>query len=81
MGDLSYTFIDDAGIEQTMVLQSCLNVLQCAVCLICPCQTGAEARNSSDGFNATYDNSILTVNGHPTTIRYDTIFNLPMLFC
>jgi hypothetical protein len=63
-----------------MVLRDCLYVPQCVVCLICPRQIGAETKNPVDVFNATYINPILTVQGKQTTIKYDSLSNLPILF-
>jgi hypothetical protein len=51
-GDLSYTYVNDDGEEQTIVLRGCLYVPQCAVRLICPHQSRAETKNPKDGFNA-----------------------------
>jgi hypothetical protein len=78
--DLSYTFHNDNGELQTMVLRGCLYVPQCVVRLICPRLIGAETQNPVDGFNATHINPTLTVQGKPTTINYDFLSNLPILF-
>jgi hypothetical protein len=78
VGDLFYTFRNDNGELQTMVLRDCLYVPQCVVRLICPRQIGAETKNPADGFNATYINPILTVQGKQTTIKYDSLLNLPI---
>jgi hypothetical protein len=62
-----------------MVLRDCLYV-QCVVCLICPRQIGAETKNPVDGFNATYETPILTVQVKRTTNQYDKLSNLPLLY-
>lgn len=79
MGDLSYTFCNDNGDLQTMVLRDCLYDPQCVVCLIFPCQIGAEIQNPRDGFNAMHINPVLTVNGQSTTLKYDYLSNLPII--
>ena len=80
IGDLSYSFVNDAGTTQTIVLKNCLYVPQCVVRLICPRQIGAVTGNPEDGFYATNSKSTLIVHGQPTTVKYDTLSQLPMLF-
>jgi hypothetical protein len=80
MGDLSYTVLNDAGGEQTMILCNCLYVPDCVVHLICPRQIGAETIYPLDGLNATRDHTILTEDVEPTTICYDTLSQLPVLY-
>jgi hypothetical protein len=80
IGDLQYKIINDAGEEQTLFLKNSLYVPQCIVRLICLRQIGAETNNPLDGFNALSENPILTINGKPTTIAYDSISQLPLLY-
>jgi hypothetical protein len=80
VGDLSYTFLNDDGEEQQHILRNCLYVPDCVDRLICPRQIGAETQHPSDGLNATHAHTILTVNSKPTTIRYDTTSQLPVLY-
>ena len=68
IGDVSYTFMNDSGMEQTLVLQNCLYVPQCVVRLICPRQIGATTGDPDDGFYASHQKSVLIVNGHHTTV-------------
>lgn len=63
IGDISYTFFNDNGEKQKLLLQGCLYVPQCSVRLICPRQIGAETGHPEDGFNAKHANPILTVHG------------------
>jgi hypothetical protein len=80
IGDVSYTFINDAGESQQLLLRNCLHVPSCAVRLICPRQIGATTGHSADGLYATHSNTTLVVNGSSTTIKYDSISQLPILF-
>jgi hypothetical protein len=79
-GDVSYTFHNDANEIQTMILRDCLYVPQCTARLLCPRQIGIQSGNPSDGFNAVSEKSFLTSQGKPTTIAYDCISNLPILY-
>ncbi len=65
---------------QTMTLKDCLYVPQCTACLLCPQQIGQASGNPSDGFTATMHNAILTFQGKRTTVSYDCISNLPILY-
>jgi transposase InsO family protein len=80
IGDVSDSFVNDAGETQELLLRNCLHVPSCAVRLICPRQIGATTGNSADGFYVTHTSTTLIVNGSPTTINYDTISQLPILF-
>jgi hypothetical protein len=80
VGDISYQFRNDMGELQTMILRDCLYVPQCVVRLLCPRQIGAETKNPEDGFNAKHINPVLTVNGKQTTIKYDSLSQLQLLF-
>jgi hypothetical protein len=79
-GDVCYKFYNDAGELQTLTLPNCLYVPQCTARLLCPRQIGATSGHPGDGFNATSDNPILTFEGKQTTIQYDNISNLPILY-
>ena len=80
IGDITYTFTNDNGDTQTLLLHNCLYVPHCPVCLLCPCQIGSETNFPGDGFNSLYPRQILTIHGIPTTLHYDTISKLPVLY-
>ena len=80
IGDVAYTFVNDAGKAQTITLQNCLYVPQSVVRLICPRQIGAVTGYQEDGLYATQSSCRLIVEGKVTTLAYDTISNLPFLF-
>jgi hypothetical protein len=79
-GDISYTFYNDERQLQTMILKGCLYVPQCTARLLCPRQLGQTTGHSSDGFIAMADKTVLVYQGKQTTITYDTISNLPILY-
>jgi hypothetical protein len=79
-GDVSYQFYNDAGELQTLVLPNCLYVPQCTARLLCPRQMGKTSGHPSDGFDAISENPILTFEGKSTTVQYDEISNLPILY-
>jgi hypothetical protein len=79
-GGISYTYYNDKGLCQQMVLKNCLYVPRCTARLLCPRQLGLASGNPLDGFSSQSDASILTFQGQPTTIQYDTISNLPVLY-
>jgi hypothetical protein len=79
-GDVKYTFLNDAGHEQHLHLKNCLYVPQCTSRLICPRQIGITTGNPLDGFASMAGHAYITVNGHRTTIQYDSISNLPILY-
>jgi hypothetical protein len=78
--DIAYSFINDAGETQQLLLRNCLYVPSCAMCLVCPRQIGSTTGNQTDGLLATHSTTTLFVHGHPTTVRYDPISQLPILF-
>lgn len=80
IGDLSYSFYNDNGDLQTLLLHDCLYVPTCSVRLLCPRQIGDTTHHSGDGFNALSCNPILTVQGKQTTIQYDKLSKLPLLY-
>jgi hypothetical protein len=80
IGDMSFTFTNDHGEHQTVLLKDSLYVPHCTVRLLCPRQIGAVTCNKLDGFNALSDDPILTVDGKRTTITYDSISQLPLLY-
>jgi len=80
IGDVSYSFVNDSGATQTLCLRNCLYVPDCVVRLICPRQIGAETGNPADGLYATQAATTLIVHGQHTTIKYDTLSQLPILF-
>lgn len=80
IGNLSYSFYNNDGNLQTLYLKDFLYVPKCSICLLCPCQIGTTTNYSEDGFNALSDNPILTVQGQQTTVQYDSLSKLPVLF-
>jgi len=80
IGDLSYSFVNNAGQTQILLLCNCLYVPDCAVRLICPREIGAVTGNSADGLYATHPGTLLVVDGQPTTVKYDNLTPLPILF-
>jgi hypothetical protein len=80
VGGIAYTFVNDAGDTQNIILRNCLYVPQSAVCLICPRQIGATTGCQADGLHATHSACQLIVEGKATTLTYDTVSNLPILF-
>jgi len=79
-GSVHYSYYNDAGKLQTIKLKHCLYVPKCTARLLCPRQLGIQSGNDKDGFNSTLDCGILTFQGRPTTIQYDTITQLPILY-
>jgi len=80
IGDLSYTFVNNAGETQTLLLRNCLYVPDCAVRLTCPRQIGAVTGNPNDGLYVTAPGTVLVVEGKHTTIKYDSLSQLPVMF-
>lgn len=79
-GDVRYSFHNDAGELQSLTLQNCLYVPHCTARLLCPRQIGATTGHPEDGFNAVSKDPILTFEGKPTTIKYNDISGLPILY-
>lgn len=80
IGTAIYQFYNDTGEVQVLQLENCLYVPQCTTRLLCPRQIGHMTGNVDDGFFAKTNSSVLYVAGKPTTIRYDTTSNLPILY-
>jgi hypothetical protein len=79
-GSVKYTFYNDDGALETLNLKYCLYVPQCTARLLCPRQLGASFGHTNDGFNSTLNHGTLTSHGRPTTIQYDTVTKLPILY-
>lgn len=79
-GDVCYHFRNDVGELQKLTLPNCLYAPQCTTRLLCPRQIGSASGFPGDGFNALSDHPILTFEGKPTTVKYDEISNLPILY-
>jgi hypothetical protein len=79
-GDVCYQFRNDEGELQKLTLPNCLYVPQCTTRLLCPRQIGSTSGFPGDGFNALSEHPILTFEGKPTTVKYDEISNLPILY-
>jgi hypothetical protein len=80
IGTIQYHFINDKKETQTITLNRCLYVPKCTIWLLCPQQIGYATGCPSDGFNATASNPVLTVHGESTTLQYDSLSNLPLLY-
>lgn len=80
IGSISFTFTNDNGQIQTLLLHNYLYVPQYPVCLLCPCQIGTETGFPGDGFNSLHPRPILIVYGLPITLHYDPISKLPVLY-
>jgi hypothetical protein len=63
-----------------LTLKNCLYAPQSAVRLICPRQIGATTGCANDGLYSMQERFHLIVNGQTTTIHYDTLSQLPVLF-
>ena len=79
-GSVHYSFYNDAGVLQTIKLKHCRYVPQCTARLLCPRQLGIQSGHSTDGFNSTTEKGTLTFHGQPTTVHYDTLTQLPILY-
>jgi hypothetical protein len=80
VGTISYTYHNDAGIPQTLHLDGALYVPQCTTRLICPRQLGLASGNANDGFQSLHDKEILMFQGQPTTVTYEPLSQLPVLY-
>jgi len=80
IGTISYTYHNDAGIPQTLHLDGALYVPQCTTRLICPRQLGLASGNANDGFQSLHDKEILMFQGQPTTVTYEPLSQLPVLY-
>jgi hypothetical protein len=69
-GDILYTYTNVDGKKQTVVLQDCMHIPQCILCLICLHQIGAETKHPNNGTSATYELSTLTINGKFQAYQY-----------
>jgi hypothetical protein len=72
--------MNDMGMEQHLTLPNSLYVPQCTSRLICPRQIGIMTGKPSNRFTSTAECAHLTVKGHRTTIKYDSISHLPILY-
>jgi hypothetical protein len=79
-GDISYQFQNDNGDTQQMILRNCLYVPKCSARLLCPRQLGIASGNPKDGVNALSHAATLTFQGQITTIPYDSVSSLPILY-
>jgi len=80
MGNLAYTFLNDNGVEQTITLKNSLYVPQSAVRLVCPWQIGTITGHQEDGLYAQHSACKLIVEGQVTTLKYDNLSQLLILF-
>ena len=80
VGTVVYSFSNDAGEQQEIRIDGCLLVPQCTVRLLCPRQIGSSTGVPTDGFTSTSTHGYLTVQGKRTTLRYDSLSQLPILY-
>lgn len=80
VGTVAYSFRNDDGDLQDMRIEGCLLVPQCTVRLLCPRQIGVSTGFSSDGSTSTSTHGYLTVQSKRTTLRYDSLSQLPILY-
>jgi len=78
--DVSYSFYNDVHEKQTLLLRGCLYIPQCTACLLCPRQIGIPTGHPKDGFHALSSSSTLMVERKPTTILYNKVSNLTILY-
>jgi hypothetical protein len=79
-GSVQYSFYNDAGVLQTLSLDQCLYVPHCTARLLCPRQLSSSSKNQTDGFFAGGQHGTLTYEGHTTTVPYDSLSALPILY-
>jgi len=80
IGTLQYKFFNDSGVMQTMTIPDALFVPKCTARLLCPRQLGHSTGNHTDGFQSLCDKGILTYQGQQTTVSYEPLSQLPMLY-
>jgi hypothetical protein len=80
IGTVSYQFFNDAGQLQTLQIKDCLYVPQCSARLLCPRQIPHNTGNPRDIFISGQDKAMIFCHGQPTTIAYDSLTNLPILY-
>jgi hypothetical protein len=80
VSNTSYSFYNDDGKLQMLILKDCLYVPQCTSRLLCPCQITHNIGFKQDCFISGSDTSILICFGKPTTVQYNSIPNLPLLY-
>jgi len=79
-GDVRYSFYNDAGQKQHLHLRNCLYVPQCTSRLIWTRQIGISTGHPADGFTSHAEQAYLIVQGQRTTVKYDTISSVPLLY-
>jgi hypothetical protein len=79
-GPVQYSFYNDSGLLQTLHIKHCLYVPHCTTRLLCPRQLSSYTKIPSDGFFAGGTHGTLTYEGKTTTIQYDALSALPILY-
>jgi len=80
VGDMAYTFLNDNGVEQTITLKNRLYLPQSAIRRVCLRQIGTITGHQEDGLYAQHSDCKLIVEGQVTTLKYDTLSQLLVLF-
>jgi hypothetical protein len=78
--DIRCKIFTDDGSVNTFTLKDCLLVPHCSIHILCPRQPGIATGFLKNGFDSLSPPSILTVNGKKTTLLYDTVTQLPLLY-
>jgi hypothetical protein len=79
-GTVHYSFHNEAGDIQTIIIEQCLYVPHCTARLLCPRQLSIASNTHKDGFFAGGAHGLLTYEGQTTTIQYDSLSALPILY-
>jgi hypothetical protein len=79
IGDVWYSFLNDDGTMQDILLHNVLYVPKCSVRLLCPRHLAECTNNATDGFNSIRNKGILTCNGKQITVPYHKGTGLPIL--
>jgi hypothetical protein len=79
-GQVQYAFYNDSGELQNIQIKQCLYVPHCTARLLFPRQLGAATQLPSDGFFVGGTHGILTYEQKPTTVQYDSLSALPILY-
>jgi hypothetical protein len=80
IGTLQYKYYNDSGTLQTLTIHDALYVPKCTARLLCPRQLGQATGSPNDGFQCLVDKGILTYQGQITTVSYEPLSKLPVLY-
>lgn len=71
IGTVKFSFKNNSGISQELILKDTLYVPLCSARLLCPGHVAAVTEHEGDGFFSGSSHGTLIVNGSPTTVPYD----------